>query len=397
MSTPAYVDSETITQADGAQSSRVPVPLPDDPYVAAEESLPLGSRVPLMSEEFEALEPSGSRTVSSHSPVSSDSTAPLSPDHPLNHVSPTPTPTRVLFHSEAAALSPSSFRKRYRSSYKTPSPSSYLTLLVRKRYRCTSELILDNDSDGDELGKEDTEEDKEDESLNADDERERGEEATPEGQQQAVLVVDTAASEPLGLGYGVARRRALESTKEITPSTYETPPYLEWSLGSLLVSLSSLVVSSPIASPVATSAATTLVDEDQFLEVGEQLELHRSILYDHTQHLDALPPNLFKGYDKDFRELYTMSGGVRYEIFSQRYKFRSLEQEQERAMMTFNVIWRPVLDLEAWTGQTDAQRAALWNDTYDIQRENHDLRRHLAKERRKRLELTNRVARMERR
>ncbi|GJR68484.1 hypothetical protein Tco_0014549 [Tanacetum coccineum] len=59
----------------------------------AEESRPLGSRVPLMSEEFEASEPSGTRTVSSYSPVSSDSTAPLSPDHPLTHVSPTPTPT----------------------------------------------------------------------------------------------------------------------------------------------------------------------------------------------------------------------------------------------------------------------------------------------------------------
>ncbi|GKD22962.1 hypothetical protein Tco_1224665 [Tanacetum coccineum] len=34
MSTLAYVDSETITLADGAKSSRVPIPLPDDPYVA---------------------------------------------------------------------------------------------------------------------------------------------------------------------------------------------------------------------------------------------------------------------------------------------------------------------------------------------------------------------------
>ncbi|GJS17440.1 hypothetical protein Tco_0411912 [Tanacetum coccineum] len=114
MSTPTYVDSETITQADGAQSSRVPVPLPDDPYVAvrqtqlvntdtesdpeeapskAEELQSLGSRVPLMGEEFEAVEPSGTRNDSSHSSASSDSTAPLSPDHPLTHVSPTPTPT----------------------------------------------------------------------------------------------------------------------------------------------------------------------------------------------------------------------------------------------------------------------------------------------------------------
>ncbi|GKG62851.1 hypothetical protein Tco_0636582, partial [Tanacetum coccineum] len=32
------------------------------------------------------------------------------------------------------------------------------------------------------------------------------EEAEPEGQQQAVLVVDTTADEPLGLGYGALRR-----------------------------------------------------------------------------------------------------------------------------------------------------------------------------------------------
>ncbi|GJR35326.1 integrase, catalytic region, zinc finger, CCHC-type containing protein [Tanacetum coccineum] len=124
MSTSAYVDSETITLADGAQSSRVPVPLPDDPYVAAEESQPLGSRVPLTDKEFEASKLSGTRIDSSHSPALSDSTTPLSPDHLLTQVSPTPTPTRD-----------STFRKRYRSSYKTPSPSPSLTLPVQKRYR----------------------------------------------------------------------------------------------------------------------------------------------------------------------------------------------------------------------------------------------------------------------
>ncbi|GJV86924.1 ribonuclease H-like domain-containing protein [Tanacetum coccineum] len=234
----------------------------------AEELLPLGSRVPLMSKGFEASKPSSTRTVSSYSLVSSHSTTPLSPDHPLTHVSPTPTPTRVSFHhrtahmavhtqptlspgmlariAEAAALSLSSFHKRYISYYKTPSPSSYLTLLVRKRYRGTSELILDTNSEGDELGKEDTEEDKEDET----------------------------ASEPLGLGYGAARRHALESIEEIVSSTYEvgrssrvytniptyvppttpiqTPPSPEWLLGSLPVSPSSSVVPSHIALPVAT-------------------------------------------------------------------------------------------------------------------------------------------------
>ncbi|GJV36543.1 hypothetical protein Tco_1409020 [Tanacetum coccineum] len=212
MSTPSYVDSKTITQVDRAQSSRVPVPLPDDPYVAvrqaqlvdtnsesdleeapskAKELQSLGSRLPLMGEQFEAIKPSSARTNSSYSSTSSDSTTPLSSDHPLTHVSPTPTPTRVSFHhrttciamrtqstlspsmsaciAEAAALSLSSFRKRYISSYKTSSSS--LTLPVRKRCRGTSKLILDTDSERDELGEEGT---KEDESSDVDDERESG-------------------------------------------------------------------------------------------------------------------------------------------------------------------------------------------------------------------------------
>ncbi|GKD33219.1 hypothetical protein Tco_1248728 [Tanacetum coccineum] len=163
------------------------------------------------------------------------------------------------------------------------------------------------------------------------------------------------------------------------------------------ISPSSLVVPSLIASPVATPATTILVDEDQLLGVGAQLELHRSILHDHTQCLDALPHTLFEGYDRDLRELYTRSEAVRDEIFSQRYRFKSLEREQERATVTFSAIWRPILALEAWAGQTDAQRAALWHEINDIHRENQDLRRQPAEESREQLELTDRVARMERR
>ncbi|GJV23829.1 hypothetical protein Tco_1376524 [Tanacetum coccineum] len=190
-----------------------PVPLPDDPYVAVrqaqlvdtdtesdpedaplevEELQSLGSRVPLMGKEFEAVEPSGTKTDSSHSSASLDSTAPLSPDHPLTHVSPTPTPTCASFHHRTArmavraqpamslglsasmtkvmALLDSTFHKRYKSSYETPSPS--LTLLVRKRYRGTSELVLDTNIEGDKLGDEDAK----DEILDADDERERDDE-----------------------------------------------------------------------------------------------------------------------------------------------------------------------------------------------------------------------------
>ncbi|GJS66131.1 hypothetical protein Tco_0680695 [Tanacetum coccineum] len=88
MSTTNYVDSETITHANGAQNSRL-----EEAPSKGEESQPLGSRVPLMSEEFEASEPSGTRTISSHSSASLDSTASLSPGHLLTQASPTPTPT----------------------------------------------------------------------------------------------------------------------------------------------------------------------------------------------------------------------------------------------------------------------------------------------------------------
>ncbi|GJX66701.1 hypothetical protein Tco_0301044, partial [Tanacetum coccineum] len=42
-----------------------------------------------------------------------------------------------------------------------------------------------------------------------------------QGQQQAVLVVETAASEPLGLGYGALRRRELAVEEDQVPSTFE--------------------------------------------------------------------------------------------------------------------------------------------------------------------------------
>ncbi|GJY53634.1 hypothetical protein Tco_0445298 [Tanacetum coccineum] len=158
----------------------------------AKESHLLGSKAPLISEEFEAFEQSGTRTISSYSSASSDSTALLSPDHPLTHVSPTPTPTRASFYrrttrmtvcaqpamslghlarvTEMMALSDSSFYKRYRSSYETLLTSPSLTLPVRKRYRGTSKLIEDTEGESSELDSE--REGSEDESSDSDDERE---------------------------------------------------------------------------------------------------------------------------------------------------------------------------------------------------------------------------------
>ncbi|GJT87443.1 hypothetical protein Tco_1069160 [Tanacetum coccineum] len=77
-------------------------------------------------------------------------------------------------------------------------------------------------------------EDTEDESSDSDTEREgledegpgleEEEEATLEGQQQAIPVVDTAANEPLGLGYGALRRQHLrvEETPAPRPPVHAT-------------------------------------------------------------------------------------------------------------------------------------------------------------------------------
>ncbi|GJR92450.1 hypothetical protein Tco_0264624 [Tanacetum coccineum] len=111
------------------------------------------------------------------------------------------------------------------------------------------------------------------------------------------------------------------------------------------------------------------------------------LISDHAVRLEELSLDLFKRYDRDIRELFARSGAVRDEIFSQMCRFRSLEYEQERVAVTFGEIWRPVLALELWADQTDAQRAALWHVISDMQGENRDLRLQLVEERRARLEL----------
>ncbi|GJU80102.1 hypothetical protein Tco_1282467 [Tanacetum coccineum] len=81
------------------------------------------------------------------------------------------------------------------------------------------------------------------------------------------------------------------------PGSEDEGPGLEEEEAAPEVSPSSPAIPTPVASLVTTSANTIAVDEDVFLEAGTQLELHRSILHDHTQRLDALPPTLFEGYD----------------------------------------------------------------------------------------------------
>ncbi|GKE21155.1 hypothetical protein Tco_1432667 [Tanacetum coccineum] len=166
--------------------------------------------------------------------------------------------------TEAMALLDSAFRKRYRSSYETSSSSSSLAFLVQKRYRGTSKLILDTDSEEDEIGEEDTDEDEghglddddhslDDEGHGLDDKDHRlddeghglddddhslddegrslaedglglegsEEEAVPEGQQRSAPVMETVVGEPLALGYGALRRRELAVEEDQVYSTFK--------------------------------------------------------------------------------------------------------------------------------------------------------------------------------
>ncbi|GKE49862.1 hypothetical protein Tco_1481120 [Tanacetum coccineum] len=350
--------------------------------------------------------------------TSLDSTAPLSPDHPLTHTTPTlvlvlrrtarmavrvpPVMSSGLSASmaEVAAMSDSAFCKRIRSSYKSSPSSSPPDLPLRKRYRGMPELVKDDEEEEeDEKEGDDEEEDKEmeekDEDPAAGDEglaaRDGGpgmgvesislggDEAVPEGQQRAAPVAETAVGEPLGLGYGALRRREIALGEGRMPSVFEvghssgsvleserpeivsarkqptlttwmnpedgivyidvpaypppappaqTPPSLEWSSGSLPISLARSIIPSPmisltIPSPVALPA--TAKTEGFLTELGARVEMQGGLIHDHT---------------------------------------------------------RPVIALKSWAVQTDAQRAALWHAISDTQGEIQ-----LVKERRARLEL----------
>nr|GEY72241.1 hypothetical protein [Tanacetum cinerariifolium] len=117
--------------------------------------------------------------------------------------------------AEVMALSDLAFRKRYRSSYETPSPSS--TLHVQKRYR---------------------------ERISA--------------FRQPTLATWVDPED------GRVHTNILTYAPPLTP--VQTSPSPEWSPGSLPVSPSSPLVPSPIVSPVTTPIATISVDEDQLLE-----------------------------------------------------------------------------------------------------------------------------------
>nr|GEX91446.1 hypothetical protein [Tanacetum cinerariifolium] len=280
---------------------------PEEAPSEAGELQLLGSTIPFMGEEFVVVEPLGTRIDSSHSPASSSSTTPLSHDHPLTIVSPTPTPTRALFHhrtarmtvraqpfmslshsarvTEAVALLDLAFCKRYRYSYKTPSSSSSLAFPVRKRLD-DKHHGLDDEGHGlydEDHGLKDKDHGLDDEGRSLDEEglslEGSEEEVIHEDQQRAAPVVETSMGEPPRIGlWGVEAPR-------VSAPPVLTPPSPEWSSGLILISpapsavpspipspMISVIVPSHIASPVATPTVTISVDEDQFIKVKDKQE-----------------------------------------------------------------------------------------------------------------------------
>ncbi|GJU73649.1 hypothetical protein Tco_1265054 [Tanacetum coccineum] len=418
-------------------SSRVPVPLPEDPYEAIGQAYLDGTNTE--SEHFEDhVETKAPELPLTVAPPTSlpESTPPTLV--PILHrtarmavrVPPAMSPGLSASMAEVAAMSESAFRKRFRSSYESSPSSSPPDLPSRKRYRGTSELVEDDDEEDEEieesLDSDSVSEDAEDEGPTAEDEdpatgdeglatRDEGpnigveshgldvegqslesdglglgeeEEAVPKGQQRAVPVVRTTVSVPLGLGYGALRRRELTLEEDhvyssLTLTTWtdpkdgivyidvlaypppappiQTPPSPEWSSGSLPISPAPSSIPSPISSPMIPLTVSSLVstpatvETEGFLtELGAQVEMQGGLIHDHAVRLEELSPSLFESYNRDIGELFTRSGAVRDEIFSQRYRFRSLEHEQERVAVNFRALWRPVLALESWAGQTDA-------------------------------------------
>ncbi|GKB61571.1 hypothetical protein Tco_0917757 [Tanacetum coccineum] len=375
MSTLVFVDLKISTQFDGAQSSRVPVPLPEDPYEAVRQAYLDGTDT--QSEPFE--DPIKTETSESPLLVAPPTSLPKSTSSTLVHIlrrtarMVVRVPPAILSGlsssmAEVAAMSESAFRKRFRSSYESSSSLSSPDLPSQKYYQGTSKLVEDDEEEDDEeddeidesLDSDSVSRDAEDEGPTTEDENlvagdeglpagdegpsmgveREDEEAVPEGQQQAVPVMGTAVSTPLGLGYGALRRRELALEGDHVYSTFEvrhsfgsapeserpervsasrqptltmwtdpedgmvyidvpaypplaphvqTPPLPEWMSILLPISPSPSVVPSPILSPMiplivpSLVATPATVETEGFLtELGAQVEMHGGLIRDHA-------------------------------------------------------------------------------------------------------------------
>ncbi|GJW59100.1 hypothetical protein Tco_0105831 [Tanacetum coccineum] len=154
MSTPVFVDQESSTQTDGAQSSRVPVPLPEDPYEAIRQAYLDGTdtesepfKDPIDTEKLESP-----LTIAPPTSLSESTPPVLVPifcrtARMAAHALPAMSSGLSASMTEVAAMSEFAFRKRFWSSYESLPSMSPPDLPLRKRYRGTSELAKDSEED----------------------------------------------------------------------------------------------------------------------------------------------------------------------------------------------------------------------------------------------------------
>nr|GEY38775.1 hypothetical protein [Tanacetum cinerariifolium] len=384
-------------------SPRVPIPLPKDPCEVIRQAYFVGKDTESEPFEGEAETPESSHTVvpptchveesqgsgtSGARSTSSDSTMPLSPDHPLTHTTPVLVPSLCMTARMAVRVSHAMSRGLSVSIGEVADMSD---LAFRK-------------SEGDELEEEEYKEVEESSDLNRDEGPSmgvessslEGDEAVLEGQQRAALIMETAISQSSRFVPESERPKRVSASRHPTLTTWtdpeddmvyidvhaypspaplvQTPPSPEWTSGSFPISPSTSIVPSPmisltVPSPVATPAT---VETKGFLtELGAQVEMQGGLIPNHTVRLRKLSLPLFERYDKDIGELFTRLGAVRGEIFSQRYQFRSPKHEHKR--VTFGALWRPVLALEAWVGRIETRMADMLRAEYDDHRQVYDM------------------------
>ncbi|GJX56162.1 hypothetical protein Tco_0286059 [Tanacetum coccineum] len=169
MSTPVFIDPESSTHDDGAQSSRLHVPLLEDPYEAIRQAY-----LDVTDTESEPFEdPIDTETLESPLTVAPPTSLPKSTPPALvpilrrttrmaMRVPPTMSSGLSASMAEVVAMSESALRKRFRSSYESLPSLSPIDLPARKRYRGTSELVEDSEEDDDD------EDDEIEESLDSD-------------------------------------------------------------------------------------------------------------------------------------------------------------------------------------------------------------------------------------
>ncbi|GKF15764.1 hypothetical protein Tco_0057226, partial [Tanacetum coccineum] len=217
MSTLTFIDPESSTQANGAQSSGVPVPLPEDPYEAIRQAYL--DRTDTESEPFK-------------DPIKTET-----PESPLIVAPPTSLPestppTLVLI-----------LRRTVRMVVRAPpATSSGLSASM-------AEVEDDDEEDEESFNSDSVNEDAEDEGPTAedkdpaagdeglavgvecpgtddeshglDDESHEEEEVVPGDQQQVAPVVRTAMSTPLGLGYRALRSQELALEEDHVYNMFE--------------------------------------------------------------------------------------------------------------------------------------------------------------------------------